>query len=194
MFNYNNHMTSKKNNLKKFERIQFVEEKKEIPSKKEKSLLNGNYLTSTNNLFVNDDKNILINTKKSYKKINIIFLILHLFCFIIYIISLKRCKGGQENYCVSRFIKTFIFLGILDVINSLIVSIYLVLLIRKKISFFHLFYLFPFYLIVYIYDHGDDFNKHGEFTFQIFFIFLILLFFSFFAFPVIFSRWFIISF
>ena len=176
MFNYNNHMTSKKNNLKKFERIQFIEEKKEIPSKKEKSLLNGNYLTSTNNLFVNDDKNILINTKKSYKKINIIFLILHLFCFIIYIISLKRCKGGQENYCVSRFIKTFIFLGILDVINSLIVSIYLVLLIRKKISFFHLFYLFPFYLIVYIYDHGDDFNKHGEFTFQIFFIFLILFF------------------
>ncbi len=176
MFNYNNHMTSKKNNLKKFERIQLVEEKKDSPSKTEKNSLNGNYLTSANNLSVNDDKNILINTKKSYKKINIIFLILHLFCFIIYIISLKRCKGGQENYCVSRFIKTFIFLAVLDVINSLIVSIYLVLLIRKKISFFHLFYLFPFYLIVYIYDHGDDFNKHGEFTFQIFLIFLILLF------------------
>ena len=62
-------MTSKKNNLKKFERIQFVEEKKEIPSKKEKSLLNGNYLTSTNNLFVNDDKNILINTKNLIKKL-----------------------------------------------------------------------------------------------------------------------------
>ena len=62
-------MTSKKNNLKKFERIQFVEEKKEIPSKTEKSLLNGNYLTSTNNLFVNDDKNILINTKNLIKKL-----------------------------------------------------------------------------------------------------------------------------
>lgn len=110
------------------------------------------------------------------KKINNIFIGLHIFAFILYVISLKHCKGGQENYCVSYFIKTFIYLAFLAVANSLIVSIYLTLLIRKKIHYFHLFYLFPFYIIVYIYDHGDDFNRHGEFNLEIFLLFLVIFF------------------
>jgi hypothetical protein len=65
-------------------------------------------------------------------------------------------------------------LAFLAVANSLIVSIYLSLLIRKKIHYFHLFYLFPFYIIVYIYDHGDDFNRHGAFSMMIFLLFLFL--------------------
>ena len=39
MFNYNNHMTSKKNDLKKIERIQFVEEKKRHSFKNRKKFI-----------------------------------------------------------------------------------------------------------------------------------------------------------
>ncbi len=143
-------------------------------SKQENELLNDKYINSDYQLkYPNNLKEF--NKKEDLKKnkLDFICLALNIIGFILYIISLYRCNGGQENYCVSSFVKIFIILAILDFIDALLVSITIILMFLKKIKIYHLFYLLPFYIILYIYDHGDDFNRHGSFSMMIFLIFLL---------------------
>ena len=152
--------------------------KEEIPqqnsnSKQENEILNDKYINSENQLKDNDVKGK--NQKNNFErnKLENICLKLNIIGIILYIISLYRCSGGQENYCVSGFVKIFIFLAILDCIDALLVSITIIFIILKKIKVYHLYYLIPIYTLLYIYDHGDDFNRHGSFSIMIFLVFLI---------------------
>ena len=154
--------------------------KEEVPqqnfsSKQENEILNDKYMNSDYQLkYPNNSKDTNEEENLKNNKLEHICLTLNIIGFILYIISLYRCSGGQENYCVSVFVKIFIFLAILDFIDALLVSITIIFMILKKIKCYHLFYLIPFYTILYIYDHGDDFNRHGAFSMMIFLLFLFL--------------------
>ena len=154
--------------------------KEEVPqqnfsSKQENEILNDKYINSDYQLkYPNNSKDTNEEENLKKNKLEHICLTLNIIGFILYIISLYRCNGGQENYCVSVFVQIFIFLAILDFIDALLVSITIIFIILKKIKFYHLFYLIPFYTILYIYDHGDDFNRHGAFSMMIFLLFLFL--------------------
>ena len=106
--------------------------------------------------------------KKKIKNLNTNIILLNIFGFILYIISLYGCHGGAENYCVTTFIKIFIFLSFLDIIDGIIVSITIILIIWKKIYLYHLFYIIIGYSLLYIYDNGTTFNDHGGFSMLIF--------------------------
>ena len=152
--------------------------KEEIPqqnsnSKQENEILNDKYINSDNQLKDNDVKGKTQKKNFETNKLENICLKLNIIGIILYIISLYRCNGGQENYCVSGFVKIFIFLAILDCIDALLVSITIIFIILKKIKVYHLYYLIPIYTLLYIYDHGDDFNRHGSFSIMIFLVFLI---------------------
>ena len=141
--------------------------------------------TSSNSILYKEDKiqlheaknNLpkIINTNKENnieklknKNLNTNIFLLNIFGFILYIISLYGCHSGAENYCVTTFLKIFIILGILDIIDSIIVTITLILIIWKKIDLYHLFYLIIGYSLLYLYDNGSNFNSHGGFSMLIF--------------------------
>ena len=114
--------------------------------------------------------------EKKNKNLDTNIILLNILGFILYIISLYGCHGGAENYCVTTFIKIFIFLGILDIIDSIIVTFTLILIIWKKIQLYHLFYLIFGYSLLYLYDNGSNFNSHGGFSMLIFGFFGFLIF------------------
>ena len=114
--------------------------------------------------------------KKKIKNLNTNIILLNIFGFILYIISLYGCHGGAENYCVTTFIKIFIFLSFLDIIDGIIVSITIILIIWKKIYLYHLFYIIIGYSLLYIYDNGTTFNDHGGFSMLIFILATFLFF------------------
>ena len=141
--------TSSNSILYKEDKIQLHEAKNNLPT-----IINTN---TENNIAKLKNKNLNTN----------IFL-LNIFGFILYIISLYGCHSGAENYCVTTFLKIFIILGILDIIDSIIVTITLILIIWKKIDLYHLFYLIIGYSLLYLYDNGSNFNSHGGFSMLIF--------------------------
>lgn len=112
---------------------------------------------------------IIIRHKKSLKKkyINIIFVILYLFFFMIsyylYYLSLEKCFEGFDICCNKiEFIKVKLIQLIL---SSLITSILIELIFYHFISKLNFIHLIIIYFKFYKYSHGKDFNDHGFFNF-----------------------------
>ena len=121
---------------------------------------------------------LIIKSKKHL--IDYFCLTLNIVGIILYIISLYRCSGGQENTCVSSgFVRIFKKLAFLDFIDGLLTSVSIILIFLKKAKIYHLIYLIIIYGLLYVYDHGDDFNRHGSFSIMIFILFLAVFVISF---------------
>ena len=122
-------------------------------------------------LFLTNFNKLKIKIKK-YPNISI--LIMNIFGMLLYGISLKGCYGGAENYCATTFIKIFVLLGILVLIDSFLISITLILIQKRIANYVHLIYIFIIYYLYYSYDHGGTLVRHGfhNMTFFILFSFM----------------------
>ena len=100
----------------------------------------------------------------NYKKIEKASFILSISAIIFYIIGLQGCYG-DEVYCLAN-LGLFFYLKIIiiNVISSLCVCAVLVLITFRKISFVHLLYLFPSFLLLINLDQGTTLAHHGYYN------------------------------
>ena len=136
------------------------------------------------NQFSNVIKNILIKFKKKLKnikikeKITFLFLLISIF---LYIRGLKGCHG-DEVYCLEKMgISYFMKVVIINIISCIIVSNVLILITFRKVSFYHLLYLIPCFVILFYYDQGTTLASHGYYNCLGYITFL-LFFYPFFIF------------
>ena len=158
--------------------MELVEESQTKTDKDDENINNNNQ--DNNNLktiTIFKIKKLILNFKNDiYDKLNLDtkFLLLNIFAFILYLISLIGCEKGEENICVTDFIIQFVLEGILVIINSIIVAININFIILKKIKWYHSIYLFLFYFLIAQFNYQFSLKKHGGYN-LVFLIFFILL-------------------
>ena len=93
---------------------------------------------------------------------------------ILYIKGLEGCVG-DEVFCLERMgFKFFQKIVVIILFSCSIVSIILILITFRKLSFFHLFYSIPSYIILIYYDQGQTLENHGYYN-SLGFIFLLIV-------------------
>ena len=141
--------------------------------------INEVFLDYNQHQFSNIIKSILLKIKDKIKNIKLkdkITFIFSIISIILYIIGLEGCVG-DEVYCLERMgIAFFKKVAILILISCIIISIILILITFRKLSFFHLLYLIPFYIILMYYDNGSTLEHHGYYNFLGLICFLIILY------------------
>jgi len=119
-----------------------------------------------------DSKNKKLKESK-VKKIDIYIFISIIISIILYKLSLKGCDGTQ-SYCLVTLSPGFFYLlGLYMAICALIFSIIITMMLYKKVSIKHLFYIIPIYIyMLYFYDKGSDLSKHGSYNKMVFYFLL----------------------
>jgi len=95
---------------------------------------------------------------------------------ILYLIGLEGCVG-DEVYCLERMgISFFKKVFIITLISCIIITIILILITFRKLSFFHLLYLIPLYIILMYYDQGTTLEHHGYYNYLGLILIIIILY------------------
>ena len=108
---------------------------------------------------------------------NYFFFILFFLSYYLYFLFHGKCFDGVDICCVKfKWIK----IKVMELILScLIASLLVELIIYNIISKFHLIHFIIFFILIYKFSHGMDFDDHGYFNLQffiiIFFVILIIL-------------------
>ena len=107
--------------------------------------------------------------KQNIKKYNykLIFqntsLVLFIFAYIFYLLSLEKCYEGFDLCGLkTRWIKKKIYEA---VISCFLIMILIEFIFYKIISVLNLLHIILFYILVYLYSHGIDFEDHGYYNF-----------------------------
>ena len=112
--------------------------------------------------------------KKSLNYYDIILLIINIFLYLLYIISLEDCNKGEEDGCIDDNIPTFIFQGVLVEINALFYSLEFLFMILNYINKIHLIYIIIFYFYQFKKKNGFTLQYHGGFNKYILILSLII--------------------
>ena len=141
--------------------------------------INEVFLDYNQHQFSNIIKSILLKLKNKIKKIKLkdkITFIFSIISIILYIIGLEGCVG-DEVYCLEKMgISFFKKVAIITFISCIIITIILILITFRKLSFFHLLYIIPFYIILMYYDQGTTLEHHGYYNYLGLIIFIIILY------------------
>ena len=110
-------------------------------------------------------KNYFIFTTKFYlkKTIKFYYVLLFVFAYVLYIFSLEKCYKGFD-FCSTqqKWIKRKILDGL---ISNFIIVILIELIFYNFISSLNIVHLIVFYIAIYIYSNGIDFEDHGFYNF-----------------------------
>ena len=97
------------------------------------------------------------------QKKNIFFLILFFVAYILYYLSLEKCHEGFDLCSLKTL---WIEKKIKEVaIHCLIILLLIELIFYRIVSVLNLIHLLLFYIIIYFYSHGIDFDDHGYYNF-----------------------------
>ena len=112
------------------------------------------------------------------RKFNTNVFILFFISYYSFYLSLEKCTEGEDRCCLKL---SWMKLKIIEeAISCIIIIILLELIILRKISKLHIVHIIIVFTLFYFYSHGIDFDDHGYYNIQYFFIinisFLILLF------------------
>ena len=97
------------------------------------------------------------------KKENIFFFSLFFIAYILYYLSLEKCLEGfdlcglKKSWMKKKIIEVVIF--------CLIILVLIELIFYRIISVLNLIHLSLFYILIYLYSHGIDFEDHGYYNF-----------------------------
>ena len=123
--------------------------------------------------------NKLIKLKQKIKKIDVKDIVTFIFSIISIILYIKGLEGcvGDEVYCLTKMgVSFFKKIIIFNLISCFIISIILMLITFRKLSFFHLLYLIPSYIILIYIDQGSTLDKHGYYNTLGYITFLIIIY------------------
>ena len=111
----------------------------------------------------NEEENIFhYNIMKCHIKFNIIAIILFIFSYYFYYLSLEKCFAG-ENRCSVRL--KWIRLKIKQLVISLvIITILILLIIYNVIKKIHLIHFILVFISFYVYSHSTYFHDHGGYN------------------------------
>ena len=113
---------------------------------------------------------------KKNKSKEIFAFILSISGIILYIIGLIGCYGDQVH-CLSIVKRSFyIRIIVSNIISCICLCILLVLITLRKISFFHLFYLSPCFIILMCSDQGTSLAHHGYYNCLGFIVLLLIIY------------------
>ena len=159
------------------------------------NMFHGNKLTNINYLKINkhsNDKNKyllvyilhifynqLLKLKQKIKKIDVQDIVTFIFSIISIILYIKGLEGcvGDEVYCLTKMgVSFFKKIIIINLISCVILSIILMLITLRELSFFHLLYLIPSYIMIMYIDQGTTLDNHGYYNTLGYITFLIIIY------------------